>query len=261
MRDLLGAGSEWKSAKVPGMEKHTPRRAGWDPPAPPIRLRTNPLHQAVPARWVTTTQNAAAEPRKTETASQRYARNGDIREEIIGRTGCGLRGLLLRGGGLAEARRALALLEEPSGKQGSSAFLHPLIQKLADLFAEIGGVVQPGEFKALQRERRCGAKELPRRLGLRAVHARLLAGTLGYTNKEVIDVYYYCSVSICGNLWKTRRGEGCAGAGSREVRACSACAGDYEDPDATAPPAEVEEPLEQPELPVSSCGTWGCAAS
>jgi hypothetical protein len=47
------------------------------------------------------------------------------------------------------------------------------------------------------------------------------------------------------NCAKARRGSGPWGAARME--ACSACAGDYEDPDATAPPVEGEEAADAPD--------------
>ena len=47
------------------------------------------------------------------------------------------------------------------------------------------------------------------------------------------------------NCAKARRGSGPWGAARME--ACSACAGDYEDPDATAPPVEGEEIADAPD--------------
>jgi hypothetical protein len=52
----------------------------------------------------------------------------------------------------------------------------------------------------------------------------------------------YNGANSCGNLWKTRAADGAYGP-LVAMRACSACAGDYEDPDRTAgePDEEIEE--------------------
>jgi hypothetical protein len=48
------------------------------------------------------------------------------------------------------------MVQHPAGEHGFAAFLDPLIDKGGDLGAQVGGVIQSGEFKALQRRTRCG---------------------------------------------------------------------------------------------------------
>ena len=66
--------------------------------------------------------------------------------------------------------RPLPLLHQPARQHGGGVFLHPEIEKRANLLAEICGMAQTREFITLQRVTRSGEKELPRRLGLVVVH-------------------------------------------------------------------------------------------
>lgn len=103
-------------------------------------------------------------------------RDRPIRKKIIGhampvqqRRSGGLRGFL-------RVRRALALLHQPAREHGRGILLDPLIEKGADLLAEIGGMTETREFIALQRIARSREKELPRGLALGTDHVGLLKG-------------------------------------------------------------------------------------
>ncbi len=107
--------------------------------------------------------------------------NGPIREIIIGRGMSVFRQHFCGRADLLQAQGALALLDEPASEHGCRAFVNPLIKKRRNFLAEIGGMVEPREFKALQRVAGSREKELPRGLSFAMVHARLLvagAGTL-----------------------------------------------------------------------------------
>lgn len=139
------------------------------------------------------------------------------------------------------ARGTFTLFQKPARQHRRGVFFDPLIEQRGNFLAEIGGVSQTRQLKALQGVLRSGQKEIP--------------GWLGRT------------VTYCGNLWKTflalygekRRvadglrllfcEEGCAS--QQPLRACSACAGDYENPDRTAwtPDGEEDETTE-PERPL-----------
>jgi len=101
-------------------------------------------------------------------------RNRPIRQNIIGRATPMLRQRVAGLRRLKGVRRPLALLDQPAGEHGCRVFLHPLIQKRANLLAEIGGMTKPREFVALQRIARSREQELPRGLGSGTDHVGLL---------------------------------------------------------------------------------------
>lgn len=171
--------------------------------------------------------------------------------EIIGRSMRSFRSHIATARRNGCARRLLALLHQPSRQQGSESFFEPDIEQLNDFPANVRGVTQPREFIRLERNTRGREKETPRRrhLGI-AVHGALLL-----RNGERYD-----SINVSQELWGLRalwKPVGKTGAllpgpftanylpsadtavregGSRirRIRACSGCAGDYEDPDAAA---------------------------
>jgi hypothetical protein len=71
--------------------------------------------------------------------------------------------------------RTFPLLHQPASQHGRGIFLHPKVEKRADLLAEIGGMAEAREFVALERVSRSREKELPRRLGFVVVHVCLRA--------------------------------------------------------------------------------------
>jgi hypothetical protein len=78
--------------------------------------------------------------------------------------------------GFRLARGSFALLDEPARQHGTSVFLEPLIEKRANLLAEVGSVTQAREFVTLKRIARGREKKLPRRLRLGTEHKSLLTG-------------------------------------------------------------------------------------
>ncbi len=66
--------------------------------------------------------------------------------------------------------RTLPLFHQPARQHGGGVFLHPKVEKRADLLAEIGGMAETREFITLQRVARSGEKKLPRRLGFVVIH-------------------------------------------------------------------------------------------
>ena len=180
-------------------------------------------------------------------AANYIKRRGSIRKNIIGHaTGnAGGRGMPVRlkqflaRGVRGVAWRPLALLDEPPREHGASVLFHPLIEQRANLLAEIGGMAETRKLIALQRIARCREKELPRRLGVGTRHVGLQVRRME-SNRRVIQVYSTHSVpavEICGKGvsavlmgWSGRT----ASSELERLRACSACAGDYEDPDRTA---------------------------
>ena len=124
---------------------------------------------------------------------------------------------------------ALALLDQPTGNHSVGVFVEPLVQKGRDLFAEIGSVAKPREFIALERVARSGEKELPGWLGAVRGHG-ILRGREVITNllKHITNTLTINSSVVVPALWISVEGV------EKPDRACSGCAGDYEDPDRTA---------------------------
>lgn len=187
-------------------------------------------------------------PRRASERSTAAARNvwasDSIRQKIIGhrmavcRRGFGA-GLVRRGLGFRGKNGALALLDQPAGDHGVGVFVEPLVEKGRDLFAEIGRVAKPREFVALEGVAGSGEKELPGRLGAVRGHG-ILRGREVLSNllNSTATIPTINSTVVVLPLWK---------AVEKSARACSGCAGDYEDPDRSAWEEDFEE--EEPSLP------------
>ena len=101
-------------------------------------------------------------------------RSRPFSEKVIGHGGA-LSGMRFTGRGLfPHLLRPLPLFHQPPREHGRGVFLHPLIEKRADLLAKICGVAEPRKFIALQRIARGREKKLPRRLGPEVGHVGLL---------------------------------------------------------------------------------------
>jgi len=107
-------------------------------------------------------------------ASVRGRRDRPIRKNIIGHRMPAFRRGRTGASGFLRLRRALLLLHQPPREHGRRTFLKPLVEKRRDFLAEIGGMVEPREFIALQRVARGREKELPRRFGFLKGHTGLL---------------------------------------------------------------------------------------
>ena len=167
--------------------------------------------------------------------------NESIRQKIIGHrmAVCGRRfggGLVRRGLGFRGEDRALALLDKPARDHGVGVFVEPLVEQGRDLLAEIGRVAEAREFVALQGVAGSGEKELPGRLGAIGVHGALrwnvVTRSLLYRSTIHSMITSNRRVTM---LWKSVESE------EKPARACSGCAGDYEDPDRSAWGDEFEE--------------------
>ena len=177
-------------------------------------------------------------PRRASERSVAAARNvwasETIRQKIIGhRMAVGGKrfggGLLRRGLGVRGLNCALALLDEPAGDHGVGVFVEPLVEEGRDFLAQVGGVGEAREFVAVKRVAGSGEKKLPRRLGAVVGHVALRANRvtsngLNHSSKASVIT----SNSGVTTLWKNVESE------EKSVRACSGCAGDYEDPDRSA---------------------------
>ena len=101
-------------------------------------------------------------------------RERSIRKNIIGHGMSVFPERFSSGNLLLRLLRALPLLHQPARQHGRGTFFNPQVEQRANFLAEIGGMVEPREFKALQRVVRSGEKKLPRGLSFAVVHAGLL---------------------------------------------------------------------------------------
>jgi len=166
---------------------------------------------------------------RSDTAARSTRQRVEICQNIIGRSVPVFRGRDRgRGGGVFgvhSENRALALLDQPASKHGRGVFLEILIQQFGDFLAEIGGVGQARKLVRLERGAGSGEKEFPGSLGTELRHEVLRSEEFGecvYIYTTVIDGKDDARVH---GLWKSVEKRGGL------LRACSACPGDYEDPD------------------------------
>lgn len=209
------------------------------------------------------------------TVSKITARGRSIRKKIIGHDWSLFPVRLSRGDRVLRPQRRLAfdrhlggppaLLHQPAREHSRGVLLQPGIEQLSDLLAEISGMAQPGKFVALQRVAGGREQELPRRLG--AVFQGALQGKREGNVTAIITIVNGTNLrTYCGNLWKllpvtsdaqraalaplSHASHPIINASGRlliemEGRACSACPGDYEDPESTADSSiDGEEPPE-----------------
>lgn len=170
----------------------------------------------------------------------------------------------------------LVLLHQPARQHRRGVLLQPRIQQLTDLLSEIGGMTQPRKLVALQRGARCREQELPRRLG--PVFQGALQGKRAGNSIAIITMVNSTNIrTYCGNVCKILPPVEAAPPStfapcgltflpfSRRFRvpefmflaflqACSACSGDYEDPERTAEAEADSEPAPR-EAPEPSVAT------
>jgi len=184
-------------------------------------------------------------PRRASERSIAAARNvwanESIRQKIIGhRMAVGRKrfggGLVLRGLRFRGENGAFALLDQPTGHHGVGVLVEPLIEKGRDLLAEIGRMAEAREFVALQGVAGSGEEKLPRRLGAIGGHGDLRGRRVTTTLlNRTTNISVITSNAEVLPLWKTVQSE------ENSARACSGCAGDYEDPDRSAWEEDFEE--------------------
>lgn len=170
-------------------------------------------------------------------AAAQWGRRGRrFREKVIGRTAAVRTWFGGDVQGVGAAHGLSALLHQPACQHGRRIFLQVLIQKGADLLSQVGGVRKPREFVGLQRVFGRREKELPGRLGwVQGQGGPPVDNRRVNDNATVIHVKIYDGVRGCGKVWKTLAGAGAFGRRPGVAPgACSACEGDYEDPERTA---------------------------
>lgn len=100
-----------------------------------------------------------------------------IRKKVIGHgMRCGVAGFAT-GAQVRFARGAFTLLQKQAREGRVGVVVHPLIKQCANLLADIGGVRQTRELKALQRILGSREKKLPRGLGRTSGHWTSVTGT------------------------------------------------------------------------------------
>jgi len=131
----------------------------------------NEARQSVGGIFSSTTAHNLQKTYKSSGWAPIYALRGcSIRKKIIGRGMCSVAPGLGFGEWLRSARRPLTLLQKQARQHGGGVFFHPLIQQGADFLADIGGVRETRQFKALQGVSRGREEKLPGRPGLSGGH-------------------------------------------------------------------------------------------
>jgi hypothetical protein len=194
--------------------------------------RAHGWERSAPARWARRTSAVAGDPPCTQrrgtvtrnfiapsraeaghrfqndcqtsaSASPAVLRDRSIRKEIMGLTLHTRIVFRASADGDGDAGGAFALLQKQARDGGIGLVRQPLIEQRANLLAEIGGVGQARQLKALQRVLRSRKQELPGWLkrpgGQRALQC---AGIASVNNNKVIQRQEYLSLIDCGNLWK-----------------------------------------------------------
>src|SRR5260370_6406387 len=134
--------------------------------------------------------------------------------------------LLRRGLDVGGAHIAFAQLEEHTSDHGVGIFVEQLVDTRIDFLAEIGGVAEARELVTVQGVAGSGKEEFPRRLIAANVHGALRRKRLARDARDRITPFIILTskYQVTG-LWKSVESE------EKSARACSGCAGDYEDPD------------------------------
>lgn len=126
----------------------------------PPRVRLGPAPSA--EKCAENGKTAAARGENLAAALASALRSAQIVQKIIGRS------IAVRGSHGGSGRRtfrrehsAFALFHEPSGEQGSSSLVHPLIEHGTNFFAQVGSEIEARDFVALESVARSGEKKLP----------------------------------------------------------------------------------------------------
>ena len=174
--------------------------------------------------------------------------NESIRQKIIGhnvaigwhRFG---NGLIRRGLNVGGAHIAFTQLEEHASDHGVGIFIDPLIEERINFLTQIGGVTKARKFVTVQGVAGSSEEKFPRRLGAAGGHGTLRWKWVTRSERDRITPFIILTSKYqVIELWKDVESE------EKSARACSGCAGDYEDPDRTAWEGEFEgEDVDLPE--------------
>lgn len=128
------------------------------------------------------------------------------------------------------------MIHQPARQHGRGIFLEVLIQQCPHFLAQIRRMGEAGKFTALQGITGCGEKEFPGRLGVIGIHENLSDQVLWKRwENSTTSPYIVTSNPTVTSLWKSVQNV------ENLLRACSGCAGDYEDPDRSAWEPDPEE--------------------
>jgi hypothetical protein len=184
-------------------------------------------------------------PRRASERSVAAVRNvwasESIRQKIIGHKMAvgGTRpggGFVRRSLDIGGAHIAFAQLEEHASDHSVRIFVNPLIEQRIDFLTQIGGVTKARKFVTVQGVAGSREEEFPRRLGAAGGHVALRWTRIVYNARHRITAtMILTSNSRVPPLWKNVESE------EKSARACSGCAGDYEDPDRSAWEEDFEE--------------------
>jgi len=162
--------------------------------------------------------------------------------------------------GRAGRPRPFGVLKKPSSQKSKGGFLQPLVEQGDDFLAQVGGVVESGQFEALERRGRGQRKVFRRGIGASG-HGHILlsewCGCAVYHKIQYVKQKYYGTPGPEGTAGgkvpgsrgseaKWRRGVGEEEGSGKVGKMCSACAGDYENPEMTARGPDEEERQEEP---------------
>jgi len=196
------------------------------PPVIPAAAKNKPKRHETVRR--------ADETSGSSTGSAR--RNDTIPKKVIGRTTPLVFGRCGRGSSHFAEDGAFALIHQPARQHGCGVFLEVLIQERPQFLAQIRRMSEAGKFVALQGIAGSGEKEFPGRLGVVGVHENLPDQVLWKRwGDSTTRTYIVTSNPRDNSLWKSVQ------IAENFLRACSGCAGDYEDPDRSAWEPDPEE--------------------
>jgi hypothetical protein len=132
-------------------------------------------------------------------------------------------------GAIGNRTGMLALIDQVAREQRGGVFLEPLIEQSRNLFAEIGGMPESGKLVGLKRVARSGKQKLPGSLGVEFRHKNLRGPGQREYESDIDRIVLYCQIGLVMQaLWKTVKKQ------ENAMDCCSACAGDYEDPERSA---------------------------
>lgn len=152
-----------------------------------------------------------------------------IRENIIGPTfAFVLRRCAVRRFFRFAVNRPFSPLHQPARQHRRRILLQPLVQQRCDFLPQIRRMSQPGHLETLQARSRRRLQEFPWRLAPVSRHVTLPVDFLLSDANPTAKSSSINSNSGGNTLWKS-----CVPV-EISSRLCSACAGDYEDPDASA---------------------------
>ena len=215
-----------------------------DVDTPPLMLPLAPAAAKIKPKKHETLRRAD-ETSGSSTGSAR--RNDAIPQKVIGRTTPLVFGRCGRGSSHFAEDGAFALIHQPARQHGRGIFLEVLIQEGSQFLAQIRRMSEAGKFIALQGIARSGEQEFPGRLGVIGVQENLPGKVLWKRPaNSTTTTYIVSSNPKVTSLWKSVQTV------ENIWRACSGCAGDYEDPDSTAwepDPEENEEDTAAEEIP------------